>query len=44
MVIQALKIGLSPSENICVVRFIEITLKNDEECFLFHLKSFSLDI
>ena len=36
----ALKIGFSPSKEICVIRCTELkAVKNDEKFFLFHLKS-----
>ena len=34
-----IKVGLSPSKKNVVMCFIESSLKNDEECFLFHLKT-----
>ena len=40
MVIQTLKIGLSPSENIWVPRFIESPLKMMKNAFYFILKAF----
>ena len=40
MVIKTLKIGLSPSENICVARFIESPLKIMKNAFYFMLKAF----
>ena len=33
------KVGLSPSEKVFFICFYENPLKNDEKCFLFHLKS-----
>ena len=39
MVIQTLKIGLSPSENIWVPRFIESPLKMMKNAFYFILKA-----
>ena len=34
-----IKIGPSPSKKTCVTYLIENPLKNNEKCFLFHLKS-----
>ena len=37
--LDLLKVGLSPSKKIYIFNFNGKPFKNDEECFLFHLKS-----
>ena len=39
-VTASLKVGLSSSKTKCLIFFIERPFKNDEKCFLFHLKNF----